>query len=232
MMRKSWCMSAVLCLAVIMSGTIMGSFAFAKDTSAIKKVAVVSFSVSDVAGTVRAGSVGTSSVAGLMKSKVNGMLAEAEKKLGRKWTVVKASSFITNAAYRGQSVENKLTVFLPTVGGKVMPVFTQVGKEIKGGQIDPDKAKAICKALGVDGIVLIFSEWSAKTGSMVPTTKAITKNVLTVWDRNGTMVFKKRVDMVGKKTLGAGGIKAVNDQSIGEWTDAYERALDKIIDSI
>ncbi|OGW35666.1 MAG: hypothetical protein A2010_06615 [Nitrospirae bacterium GWD2_57_9] len=204
----------------------------AKSGGSIKKVAVVSLTVSDVAGSVRAGSIGTTPVSKLIDSSVNSMLSDAEKKLGGKWTVVKASGFIDNAGYRKAGVKKTLTVYVPKVNGREMPVFTQVSKEIKGGKIDPQKAKDLCRALNVDGVVLIFSEWASKTGGMVPTTKAMTKNILTVWDRNGDQVIKERVDMVGKRSLGFSGVKAVNKDTIGEWRDAYSRALDKIVSSL
>ncbi len=230
-MRKNVLTIVIVSLAIMLIGFISGAAA-GGDTASIKKVAVVSFTLSDVAGTVQAGSVGGSQAHTLMKKTVNTMLNDAEKKLGSKWKVTKVSTFINNAAYRKSGVPKTLTVFVPNVGGKEMPVFTDVSKEIKSGQLDPQKAKTLCKALNVDAVVLIFSEWSAKTGSFVPTTKAITKNVLTVWDSNGKQVVKKRVDMVGKKTLGAGGIKAVNQKTIGEWTDSYNTSMDKIVNSL
>ncbi len=231
-MKKSILRAALLCALATLSCFASSSTALAKDAPKLHKVAIVSFSVSDVGGSVRAGSFGATSVPKLITNTVNDMLKDAEKKLGSKWTMVKASSFINNGGYRKVGVEKKLTVYVPKVNGKEMPVFTQVSKEIKGGIIDADKAKALCKALKVDGVVLIFSEWAAKTGSFVPTTKALTKNILTVWDSSGNMVVKKRVDTVGKKTLGAGGFKAVNDETIKEWRDAYNRSLDQIVSSL
>jgi hypothetical protein len=217
---------------VIVIGFLSSSTALSGEGSSIKKVAIVSFSVSDVAGSVRAGSVGSTSVPDLIKNTVNGMLNDAEKKLGKKWTVTKVSGFIDNGVYRKAGVPKTLSVFVPKVNGKDMPVFTEVSKEIKGGQIEAQKARLLCKALNVDAVVLIFSEWSAKTGSFVPTTKAITKNVFTVWDKTGKQVIKKRVDTVGNKTLGAGGIKAVNKETIGEWHESYKSSMDKIIGSL
>jgi len=219
-------------MLVLVIAFVAGSTAQSGEGSSIKKVAIVSFTVSDVAGSVRSGSVGSTSVPTLIKNTVNGMLNDAEKKLGKKWAVTKVSGFIDNAVYRKAGVPKTLSVFVPKVNGRDMPVFTEVSKEIKGGQLDPQKAKQLCKALNVDAVILIFSEWSAKTGSFVPTTKAITKNVFTVWDKNGEQVIKKRVDTVGKKTLGAGGIKAVNKETIGEWHESYKVSLDKIISSL
>lgn len=231
-MKRNYAVRGVLCFVVFAVGVALCSPAMAGNASGIKKVAIVSFTVSDVAGSVRAGSVGSTPVAKLMDDKVNDMLVDAEKKLGRKWTVAAAAGFIDNAAYRNAGVERTLTVFVPRLKGRDMPVFTQVSKEIKSGKLDPEKAKQLCKALQVDAVVLIFSEWSAKTGGFVPTTKALTKNVLTIWNSNGDMVIKERVDMVGKKTLGVSGMKAVNEQTIGEWSDSFSRAMDKIIESI
>jgi hypothetical protein len=231
-MGKQGFKTAVLCMIAIAAGLAAGSIARSADTASMKKVAIVSFTVSDVAGTVRGGSVGSTPVSELIKGTINGMLNDAEKKLGKKWTVIKVSSFIDDAGYQKQGVPRTLTVFVPKVNGRDMPVFTEVSKEIKGGVIESQKAQQLCKALNVDGVVLLFSEWSTKTGSFVPTNKAITKNVFTVWDSSGKQVFKKRVDTVGKKTLGAGGIKAVNKDTIGEWRNSFNDSLDKIISSL
>lgn len=231
-MQRNALRLALACMAVIVAGFVSSSTALSGEGASIKKVAIVSFSVSDVAGTVRAGSIGKTSVPDLIKGTVSGMLLDAEKKLGKKWAITKAAGFIDNAAYRKAGVPKTLSVFVPKVNGREMPVFTEVSKEIKGGQIDPQKARQLCKALNVDAVVLIFSEWSSKTGSFVPTTKAITKNVLTVWDSNGKQVIKKRVDTVGKKTLGASGIKAVNKETIGEWRASFNSSMDKIVSSL
>ncbi len=223
---------AILCSVLTLAGFVSSTTALGKEGAQIKTVAIASFTVSDVGGSVRAGSIGRTPVSKLINAAVNDMLNDAEKKLSNKWKVVKASGFINAAGYRKQGVKKTLTVYVPKVNGVEMPVFTQVSKEIKGGMLEPEKAKALCRALNVDAVVIIFSEWASKTGGFVPTTKALTKNVLTIWDGNGQMVIKKRVDMVGKKSLGVSGFKAVNDKTIGEWRDSYNRSLDKIIDSL
>ena len=202
------------------------------DISTVKRVAVVSFSVSDYGGSVSAGSIGSTSVSDLIDSTVTKMLNDTEDKLSAKWNVAKASTFINNSGYHDLASRKTLSVFVPQINGKEMAVFTQVSKEIKGGQIASQTAMDLCKALSVDGIVLVFSEWTSKTGGIIPTTKALTKNVLTIWDSNGRLVTKKRVDMVGKKTLGFSGVKAVNENTINEWRDSFNRAMDKIMKSI
>lgn len=229
-MRTSILKPAILYSLLIASLFVLSSLALAAPK--LTNVAVVSLTVSDVGGSVQGGSVGSTPVSKLISAAVSEMLNDAETKLGGKWTVVKASSFIDNADYRKASVEKTLTVYVPRINGKEMPVFTQVSKEIKGGILDADKAKQLCKALNVDGVVLIFSEWASKTGGFVPTTKALSKNILTIWDGSGNKVFTKRVDKLGEKTLGVGGIKAVNEETINEWRDSYNRSLDEIIKSL
>lgn len=231
-MKKSIFKLAMLCSLAAVSCFGFSSTALAEDASKLKNVAIVSISVSDVGGSVQGGSIGSTPVSKLISDAVNTMVDDAEKKLGTKWNVVKVSSFIDNADYRKPSVEKTLTLFVPQVNGKEMPVFTQVSKEIKGGILDAEKAKELCKALNVDGVVLIFSEWASKTGGFVPTTKALTKNILTVWDGSGNKVIYKRVDTVGNKTLGVGGFKAVNEETINEWRDSYNRSLDEILKSL
>jgi len=231
-MKKSILKLAMLCSVATVFCFSSSSTALAEDASKLKNVAIVSISVSDLGGSVKGGSIGSTPVAKLIDDAVNAMVDDAEAKLGAKWNMVKVSTFIDNAGYRKASVEKTLTLYVPQVNGKEMPVFTQVSKEIKGGILDAEKAKELCKALNVDGVVLIFSEWASKTGGFVPTTKALTKNILTVWDSSGNKVINKRVDTVGNKTLGVGGFKAVNEETINEWRDSYNRSLDEIIKSL
>ncbi len=227
-MRKKHLWLSILCFALVAISISRGP----ADAASFKKVAIVSFTVSDVAGSVRVGAVGSQSVPELIRSAINGMLNDAEKKLGKKFQVAKVSGFIDNGAYRKAGVPKTLTVTVPRLNGKDMPVFTEVSKEIKAGDLEPGKAKQLCAALNVDAVVLIFSEWSAKTGSFVPTTKAITKNVFTVWDKSGKQVFKKRVDTTGKKTIGASHVKAVNKETINEWRDSFNTSMDKIVSAL
>jgi hypothetical protein len=231
-MKKNGLVVTVLCSLLVLVGLISGSTAVAKDLSAVKTVALVSLTVSDMNGSVSSGAIGDTPAAILISASVNDMIVDAETKLAKKWAVTKVSSFIDNAEYKKAGVEKTLTVFVPKVDGKEMPVFTQVSKEIKGGIIDPQKAKDLCKALNVDGVVVIFSEWVSKTGGFVPTTKALSKNIFSLWDKNGNQVVKERVDMMGNKTLGMGGFAAVNKETIEEWRDSYNRSLDKIMSSL
>jgi len=230
-MKRNLVYSGILVLIFTLSGCV-SSTSGKIDTSSINRVAVVSLSISDWGGSVRMGSVGSTSVSELISDTAAKMLVDTEEKLSSKWQVVKASSFVGSNNYQKLGTEKTLSVIVPKVNGKEMAVFTQVSKEIKGGQIAPQTAMDLCKALQVDAVVLVFSEWTVKTGGIVPMTKAVTKNIFTIWDANGKQITKKRVDMMGSKSLGAFGIKAVNENTISEWHASYDKAMNKIIASI
>ena len=224
--------SVLILFVMALSGCVASSMGPKGDLSSVKRVAVVSFSVSDWGGSVKYGSVGKTPVHKLLESAVNKMLTDTEEMLSQKWSVVKAETFVKESKYQRLGVEKTLSVYVPKVKGKEMAVFTQVSGEIKSGKIDPQTAINLCKALSVDGVVLVFSEWTTKTGGMIPMTKAVTKNVVTIWDKNGRLASKKRVDNMGRKALGGFGVKAVNENTITEWCASFNTAMGKIVSSI
>jgi hypothetical protein len=204
-----------------------------KENQAVKNVAVVSLAVSDWGGSVSSNSIpGKDPVLQLIDKATLEMLTHMENELSSRWEVKRATAFIGSKNYRKEAVDEVLTVLVPTIKGQRMPVFTMVSGEIKKGDIDPGKAKALCKALQVDAVVLVFSEWTARTGGIVPTTKAVSKNIVAFWDKDGQKIFMRRVDMMGNKTLGAMGVKVVNQGTISEWTDSYKRSVTKIMQEI
>jgi hypothetical protein len=230
-MKRNLIFSSILALILALSGCVAGTSG-KMDTSSINRVALVSLSISDWGGSIKMGGVGRTPVAELIAKTANKMRTDTEEKLASKWQVVKASSFVGSQGYRALGTEKTLSVIVPEINGKEMAVFTQVSKEIKGGQIAPQIAMDLCKTLQVDAVVLVFSEWTVKTGGIVPITKAVSKNIFTIWDANGKQVTKKRVDMMGTKPLGAYGVKAVNENTISEWHASYDMAMNKIIGSI
>lgn len=199
-----------------------------KSLPQIKKVAVVSLSVSDWGGSVKSNAAG-GNVAKTMQDATNQMLADTESRLAQQYQVVKASSFIGKSAYQKEIAEHSFYMNVPQVNGKDLGVFTANGKALRRGDIDPAKAQALCKALGVDGVFVVFSEWTVRTGGFVPLTKAVTKNIVSLWDAQGKKVFTRRVDKQGSRTLGAMGIKAVTADTVNEWTGTYKQSLDLIL---
>jgi hypothetical protein len=194
----------------------------------IKKVAVVSLSMSDWGGSVRGGGAGAN-IEKTLQDATNKMLTDTEGRLAKQYKVVKAAKFIGNKAYKKQQLERTLNVYVPVVKGKKLGVFTQDSRSIKRGDLEPAKARALCKALGVDGVFLIFSEWTVKTGGFIPLTKAVSKNIVSLWDAQGQKVFTRRVDKMGSRTLGAMGVKAVTPETVNEWTGTYLQSLDIIL---
>jgi len=194
----------------------------------IKKVAVVSISVSDWGGSVKTNAAG-GNVLQTMQNATNTMLGDTETRLAQQYQVVKASNFIGKKNYRNEIVEHSFHMNVPQVKGQDLGVFTANGKALRRGDIEPAKAQALCKALGVDGVFVIFSEWTVRTGGFIPLTKAVTKNIVSLWDAQGKKVFTRRVDKMGSRTLGAMGIKAVTADTVSEWTGTYKQSLDVIL---
>jgi hypothetical protein len=66
-------------------------------------------------------------------------------------------------------------------------------------------------------------------GHFVPTKRALVKNVVSVWDRSGNLVFNKRVDETGAGVLGGPyGPIVVNEGTIPQWGGAYVASFDQI----
>jgi len=199
-----------------------------KELSQINKVAVVSLTVSDWGGSVKGGGIG-SNMHQTMQNATDSLLNYTEKELAKQFKVARASSFIGSNGYKKQTEELSLTAYVPNVKGKPLGVFTQDSRSLKRGDLAPEKAAALCQSLGVDGVFLIFSEWTVATGKLVPTNKALTKNIVSLWDAAGKKVFTRRVDKVGSKVLGSMGFKAVTPETIPEWTSTYKQSLMQIL---
>ena len=78
---------------------------------------------------------------------------------------------------------------------------------------------------GADFMLVIYSEWAVKTGSFVPTSKPLTKNVVSIFNAAGKQVFKGRLDKMGPKTLGAFATVYVDEETIDYWANAYKDSI-------
>ncbi len=230
-MKRCFFLSVGLGIILLVAGCV-GSGNVSTISPQVNRVALVSLSVNDWGGSVKFGSVGSEDAERLIYSGLEDMVDYTEQKLAGKWQVTKVAGFIGRPEYRKIGVERTLTAYLPKIDGNNMPIFTQVSKELKSGTISADKARELCKIIDVDAVALVFSEWTYKTGGIVPTTKAVSKNIITIWDNNGREILHRRVDMMGKRTIGAYGVKALNQDTILEWTDTFKRSLDKIFAGI
>jgi hypothetical protein len=204
-----------------------------KPSAPINKVALVSLSVTNWGGSAT-GTAGTMERAGkLIDGTLAGLLAETEKKLSGFMQITKVSGFVANPAYRSLNVKNDLDAMVPKVNGTPMAVFTNDNSELIAAALKPDVAKKLCSDLKVDAVVVVYSEWSYSQGGFVPLRRALAKNVVSVWDRSGNLVFNKRVDETGSGVLGGPyGPIVVNEGTIKQWGGAYTLGFNQIADEM
>ncbi len=201
-----------------------------KPSAPIKHVALVSLTVANWHGMVTGTSGSSGKAAELINSGLSSLVDETETKLSGVMRVTKVSSFVGSAGYRALAVKNDLEILVPKVGGQSLAVFVNNNDDLIAAKLPSEVAKKLCATLKVDAVVVIYSEWAFAQGHFVPTRKALAKDVVTVWDRNGNMVFKKRVDETGDAVIGGPfGPIVVNEGTIKQWSLAYHKAIDKII---
>jgi hypothetical protein len=194
-------------------------------TDSGKTVAVVSFAVNNY-GFIGKGPINDR----LIAEHIDGMLKDTESLLGKRWKVKPATAFIKNPGYLHLSVGHaKSGLVTPIVAGKVMPSFTDSRKEIIKGEMDPATAKKLCAALGVDSVVLVYSEWTISQGKFVPTIKALTKNCISMFNKDGKRLFFARKDVAGSNVIGSAFTKIyINEGTIDQWTNAYLEGVKSI----
>lgn len=163
----------------------------------------------------------------LMRNQLNDMLNYSEALLAKDWKVINAKTFIGKAEFQKLAGEQR-EVGLPNIDGKALPLFSKNRKELVKARITKDKAKQLIEVTGADFIMVIYSEWAVKTGSFVPTSKALSKNVVSVINSDGKQVYNKRSDKVGDIALGALGNVVVDKDTIGQWVVSYKLAIDAL----
>jgi hypothetical protein len=187
-----------------------------------KKIAIVSIAANNFNKSLQGWN--TVLTSDLMQSRTLKMLEIAEKLFAGNWTVIPASSFIKKPEFQ-KLAGAQMEVGIPIIKGSPLPVLAEDRKQLIKANINEDKAKALTAVTGADFVVIIYSEWAVQTGKFVPTTKALAKNVVGIFDANGESVYQGRSDKMGKKTLGTMGQVVVDNNSIDEWVDAYESGL-------
>lgn len=185
-------------------------------------IAVVSLSINDYNGALQGwNAVRTGDI---MTSRAAQMVSLAEARLGQHYTVIPASAFVSNPAYQ-QVPSMPYDVAVPIINGVPMLTFGPGRGDLVGARVTPQQAALLCQATGAQYIAIIYSEWGVATGGFIPTSKALTKTVVSIYDQNGVHVAQQRLDARGERTLGAMGIVAVNDGTVDEWVNAYDRSL-------
>jgi len=190
-------------------------------------VAVVSFAVNNY------GAFGASGVISpaLIDSTFPQLVKKTEEILSQSLTVKPVSSFIDDDAYRALSIGTvKSGLYAPSINGLVLPSFSENRKDLVKGVLEPETAKALCRTLGVDAVVLVYSEWMIDSGKFIPTIKALTKNCFSMYSKDGSKVFYDRKDMRGEKIIGGAfaGVH-INEGTIDQWINAYGKSAEIVL---
>ncbi len=225
--------SVGLFLAVVVSALLAGCVtAAAKKPTAsvpIHKMALATFTVRNW-GDMVSGTAGNAKATELINSTLAGLLATTESKLSGVKPLTRMSGFVGNAGYRSLNVKSEIDLMLPRVNGTPVANFSRSEDDVVSANLTPEAAKKLCAELHVDAVVVVYSEWAWAVGHFVPTRRALAKDVVTVWDRNGNQVFSTRVDETGEGVLGGPyGPIIVNEGTIKQWGGAYLKALDQIV---
>lgn len=186
------------------------------------KVAIVSISANNFGGSLQGWSDANST--DLMTSRLNLMLEFAEETFPAGWEVIPASSFASKPEFISLAGEQR-DVGAPMIDGIYMPLLSKDRKQLVKAMIDKDVALSLIDITGADYLLIIYSEWATKTGQFSPTTKPLTKNVISIYDSAGKQEFKGRIDKMGKKTLGAFGAVYVDEDTIDLWVESYKDSL-------
>lgn len=190
-----------------------------------KKIAVVSFSVNNHGGALDRVSGNKDDV---IQTQLNKMLTMAENKFAEnKLTVIPVKNFVAKKKFQllaGDAREVELAV----INGVSLPLMASSRKQLVKCRLDKDKAIALTKVTGADFVAVIYSEWTVKTGRFVPTSKALAKNVIGIYDNKGNQVYFGRSDKMGNQTLGGMGYVKVTKDTIGQWAKAYSNGLDAL----
>jgi hypothetical protein len=187
-----------------------------------KKIAIVSISANNYGGSLQGWNSANSSE--LMGTQLNRMVSVIETLLAKDWTVVPAASFAGKEEFQVLAGERR-EVGLPVFDGKTMPLFSKDRKQLIKAEVDKETAVKLAAISGADFILIAYSEWAVATGKFIPTSKALAKNVVSIYDAEGKKVYEDRADAQGDKTLGALGSVTVDQNSISEWVTAYDKGI-------
>lgn len=214
-------MVGVLMLAIAGCGGVPNVRSFSQQAPG-RSIAVVSLAINDYQGQLQGWN--ETRTGPLMASRAATMVGIVEQHLSQSFNVVPASAFVSNPAYQGVP-QGAHQVAVPVINGAIMPVFGLERGDLVRGELDPGQAQALAAAAGTDFIAIVYAEWGVATGGMIPTSKALSKTVVTIYDATGLRVAHQRIDERGERTLGAFGHVVVDENSIDEWVTAFDRGV-------
>lgn len=220
-MKKYWTCALLVALAGVLSACGGASLRSVVASTGGQRAAVVSLSVNDYMNSLQGWN--STRTSDLMGSRAMAMLSSVESILAQHWEVVPATSFAANPELT--TLANAFEVAVPKIGETSMQVFAHDRGALVGARLRPDQAQALARITGANILVVIYSEWGVASGGFVPTSKALTKTVVGVFDANGNELYHGRRDERGQRTLGAFGHVVVDENSIDEWVNAFNTSL-------
>lgn len=225
--RLRWIIGLVLVTVLVGCAGHSPSTSQPIDKASVSSVAVVSLGVNNY------GKFGTRGIIdpNLIHSATAKLLSNTEAILAKKLTVKPASSFVKDKKFRSLSIGHvKSGLQAPVFDGVDLPSFSDVRRDVVKCILKPETARELCKTLGVDAVVLVYSEWMIDSGKFVPTIKALTKNCFAMYDKNGNRLFYDRKDLRGDQVIGGAfaGIY-INEDTIDQWINAYSRAAEMVL---
>lgn len=186
-----------------------------------RRVAVVSLAVNDFGGSLQGWN--STRTSDLMFSRAASMVGMVEQQLATHWQVVPAPAFVGNPALQQMAVPYEVAV--PYFNGVPLPVVAPDRGSLVRARLTPQQAQALAQIAGADMLVVVYTEWGVVTGGFIPTSKALAKTVLSIYDASGTLLYTGRADRHGSRTLGALGHVVVDEGSIDEWVSAFGEAI-------
>jgi len=190
--------------------------------NANKKLAIVTISANNFGDSLQGWNDANST--DLMTSRLNDMLAHTEETFAAGWDVIPTSSFAATPEFIALAGEQR-DVGAPMFDGIYMPLLSKNRKQLIKAEVDKDVAIALAEITGADVLLLVYSEWAVQTGRFVPTSKPLTKNVVSMFDSSGKKIFAGRIDKMAPKTLGAFSAVFVDKDTIDFWAQAYKDSL-------
>ena len=187
-----------------------------------KKIALVSIAANNYGDRLQGWN--SENTTELMADRLNAMLEVTEATFAADWDVVPASTFASKHEFLALAGEQR-DVGLPMINDVLMPLFSIDRKEMIKTTSGQEVALALLDVTGADFLLIVYSEWTLKAGMFIPTNKAMTKNVFSIYDNTGEKIFKLRLDKVGKKTLGAMGRVFVDADTINQWSNSYNESV-------
>jgi hypothetical protein len=188
--------------------------------------------VNDFAKVLSNYNVSGSDVSKLIDSKLEEMVVLTEQKLGTHFTVKPTAEFAASDDFLKAASGQQFEVYRPRYQDKPLPIFAAERGELIKSAMTPEQAKQVCSTLGVDMVMVVYSEWATQTGGIVPTTKPVTKNVVSIFDKSGEQLYGDRRNQMGSRNVGAFNAAAVTADTIMGWVDAYAQALQFMVDGL